>query len=867
MNKIKRSLAILLIIGLVVTGLPLNIAKATESNTANDENTNITVVDDNQINSNTATDDEQDEEVIEEDTKTTDEGTNVAESQVDSADIQLNYIYVESPKVTTPGEQNIVVSLGDASDEITNVKLNYQKDNGEIEFWDSDDSVEGVFLFTKEFDETESGIYEVVSISYEVNRDIKEIKLNEIGQDVHFGVNIDVESASENVMIVQNDGSLIEKTDANTQDEMKDDAIVTTDNSNMVQLSNNVKMAMQSQSTAKTMSSKSDEIVIVIDPGHDSDKHAGARGVNGLKEEELTLEIAKACKTELEKYSGVKVYLTRTTSACPFPNSTDNIDDIVKRVAYANSLGADAFVSIHLNSFNGSASGAEVYYYTTNVDGKTLAQKIQTELSSLGLNNRGIKKGDAYAVINNAERYGFPGIIVEHAFIDNKGDVNKVLSTNAGRQKLGVADAKGIVAAFGLTKCAGRWETINGKTYYYDKDGNQAFGSTKIDGEWYRFDLTTGAMITGWFEVSGRKCYYNKEGVLQFGSQKINGEWYRFDDSGYMITGWAEVNGKKCYYNEDGVLQFGSQYIDGEWYYFDQSGYLKTGWITENGKKCYYTTEGKRAHGSTKIDGEWYCFDNDGYMVTGLYKANGKTSYYSEKGILQYGSQKINGEWYRFDDSGYMITGWAEVNGKKCYYNEDGVLQFGSQYIDGEWYYFDQSGYLINEYGFPIASKSDITAKQLAEFYISKKKTFPTYYKEHDKEATTLEKFCQIYIDEANAEGINVEVAFCQAMLETGWLQYGGAVTIDKFNFAGIGAVDSNPSEGAARFNSVREGIRAQIQHLKAYANDEPLNNPQIDPRFHLVKRGSAPYVEMLGGRWASDTEYGYKIVELMKQI
>ena len=351
MNKIKRSLAILLIIGLVVTGLPLNIAKATESNTANDENTNITVVDDNQINSNTATDDEQDEEVIEEDIKTTDEGTNVAESQDDSADIQLNYIYVESPKVTTPGEQNIVVSLGDASDEITNVKLNYQKDNGEIEFWDSDDSVEGVFLFTKEFDETESGIYEVVSISYEVNRDIKEIKLNEIGQDVHFGVNIDVESASENVMIVQNDGSLIEKTDANTQDEMKDDAIVTTDNSNMVQLSNNVKMAMQSQSTAKTMSSKSDEIVIVIDPGHDSDKHAGARGVNGLKEEELTLEIAKACKTELEKYSGVKVYLTRTTSACPFPNSTDNIDDIVKRVAYANSLGADAFVSIHFPNY------------------------------------------------------------------------------------------------------------------------------------------------------------------------------------------------------------------------------------------------------------------------------------------------------------------------------------------------------------------------------------------------------------------------------------------------------------------------------------------------------------------------------------
>ena len=131
MNKIKRSLAILLIIGLVITGMPLNMASAAENDAVNGENTNVTVVDDNQLDSNTATDDEQDEEVIEEDTKTTDDGTNVAEAQVDSADIQLNYIYVESPKVTTPGEQNIVVSLGDASDEIVNVKLNYQKDNGE----------------------------------------------------------------------------------------------------------------------------------------------------------------------------------------------------------------------------------------------------------------------------------------------------------------------------------------------------------------------------------------------------------------------------------------------------------------------------------------------------------------------------------------------------------------------------------------------------------------------------------------------------------------------------------------------------------------------------------------------------------------
>ena len=111
MNKIKRSLAILLIIGLVITGMPINMANAAENNAVNGEKNSVTVVDDNQSDSNIATDDEQDETTTEESTKTTDEGTNVEGSQDASADIQLNYIYVESPKVTTPGEQNIVISL------------------------------------------------------------------------------------------------------------------------------------------------------------------------------------------------------------------------------------------------------------------------------------------------------------------------------------------------------------------------------------------------------------------------------------------------------------------------------------------------------------------------------------------------------------------------------------------------------------------------------------------------------------------------------------------------------------------------------------------------------------------------------------
>ena len=101
-------------------------------------------------------------------------------------------------------------------------------------------------------------------------------------------------------------------------------------------------------------------------------------------------------------------------------------------------------------------------------------------------------------------------------------------------------------------------------------------------------------------------------------------------------------------------------------------------------------------------------------------------------------------------------------------------------------------------------------------------------------DAPTIEKFCQIYVEEAKAEGIKVEVAFMQAMVETGWLKFGGAVQISQYNFAGIGALDGG-AQGAT-FKTVREGVRAQIQHLKAYANEKPLNNTQVDPKVPFGK-------------------------------
>jgi hypothetical protein len=126
------------------------------------------------------------------------------------------------------------------------------------------------------------------------------------------------------------------------------------------------------------------------------------------------------------------------------------------------------------------------------------------------------------------------------------------------------------------------------------------------------------------------------------------------------------------------------------------------------------------------------------------------------------------------------------------------------------------------------------------------------------------------YIEEAAAEGVNHDVAFAQMCLETGSLLYGGLVTPDMNNFCGLGSTGApgpkGPEKGAV-FPDPRTGVRAHIQHLKAYASNEPLNQDLVDPRYHYVRLGSSPTIYGLAGRWAMDTYYSRKLVAILKQI
>lgn len=139
----------------------------------------------------------------------------------------------------------------------------------------------------------------------------------------------------------------------------------------------------------------------------------------------------------------------------------------------------------------------------------------------------------------------------------------------------------------------------------------------------------------------------------------------------------------------------------------------------------------------------------------------------------------------------------------------------------------------------------------------------PTY-----KAVVPIRDLVTYYLEEGQAEGVRGDLAFAQAIIETGY--FSSIIAQTKNNYAGIGAVDTDPLGGAATFPDARTGVRAQIQHLRAYADKTattcavpPLHNPCVDPRFALVSpKGKAPTWNQFGsGVWATDPTYASKIV------
>ncbi|MBZ0244282.1 MAG: glucosaminidase domain-containing protein [Bacteroidales bacterium] len=126
-------------------------------------------------------------------------------------------------------------------------------------------------------------------------------------------------------------------------------------------------------------------------------------------------------------------------------------------------------------------------------------------------------------------------------------------------------------------------------------------------------------------------------------------------------------------------------------------------------------------------------------------------------------------------------------------------------------------------------------------------------------------KLSQLYLEESRAEGVNHDIAFGQMCLETGYLKYTGDVSREQHNYCGLGATGN--AEPGLFFANPREGVRAHIQHLKAYGSTDSLNHKLVDSRFRFVKRGSAQRLNKLTGNWASDPLYHHKINSILRRL
>ena len=528
--------------------------------------------------------------------------------------MKLTYLVFGSSYVETPGQQYALVGIGDGTYALQQAVLYYRNQTtGEQYICESDTLDTDAALFYMDFpDASYAGSYELTKIVYTAEGTTGEIVIADTGMDAVFGVDQEVEAEPDAVAM-----------DAATLEDMASTLITDAEGNVLSEAELGEVIA-----NANSQVGKSDEvratglgdIVVVLDPGHGGTDPGATRTINGITyaERDLVLKIANYCKTELETYAGVKVYLTRT-------DNTSSNDSRDVRVRKAQQWGADILVSFHLNSTEaqmGTANGAEIYVPSENYNvnypyhavGDALGNKILSQLQKLGLANNGtkIRLGQVdrypdgsvvdYLGINYYSKlYGYPfaGILIEHAFINNYNDVVYYLSSEDKLKKLGVADATGIAEYYGLQK----------------KNGIEIPQFTKI------IPAGTGTLQLSWSSAKKPQGYYLYRAESENGKYKKIATIAGAKSATYTDTGLT--NGTTYYYKVRGYTSKGNGSLSSAIAAYP----LETGAITS-----------VKANGSGKLSIRWtavagaqryelYRSTEENGLYTPLQEVNGTTTY------------------------------------------------------------------------------------------------------------------------------------------------------------------------------------------------------------------------------------------------
>ncbi len=257
------------------------------------------------------------------------------------------------------------------------------------------------------------------------------------------------------------------------------------------------------------------------------------------------------------------------------------------------------------------------------------------------------------------------GIYCGNGIMFNAGDpigygyVHDVQNMNGGKAEV----LFGRVNDVDVVGCQSGFNNINGNWYYFDEDGNQAYGWQTINDKWYYFNKW-GRMSIGWTFISGNWYYFDSEGSLDTGFTTIDQNTYYFDASGKMVTGWIQIDGTYYFFNASGIMKISS------W----QGG-------------CYLNAEGKMLVNAFTPDG--YYVGSDGVYITNhWFKVQGKDYYANGYGSI------VKGAWvgsYYLGDDGVMLTNAFTPDG--YYVGADGV------YVRNQKVTVENKVYYLNAYG------------------------------------------------------------------------------------------------------------------------------------------------------------------------
>ena len=836
------------------------------------------------------------------------------EPQTESADFPFQYIYLAYPNLISGTDQVVAFATPNDSDTIASATLNYVSANGVQGAVDASaqDANSAAFTFGSEL---ELNTYFLTSITYVLQGDGTEHEINLSDRDYSFTV-VDGTANCEGTSVYYADG------DGNAVE------------------AQSIKQALECAdspdgiSTYAARSARKNVRIIALDAGHGG-TDPGAQG-NGKSEADLTWKIVAACKNKLEAY-GFKVVLAREQSGGYSGN------DYLYRVQRCVSQGAQAFVSFHINSGSPVAHGAEVYAPTANEYDYTqvsveLANKVMNNLASMGLSYRGVfqmEVGDEFAVIRCAREQGIPGILIEHGFISNAGDVLNYFS-DEGCRRLGEADADAIIAQFPKSTWLD-YSSVFDANYYLSNNPDVAkatAGNSELALDHFiNYGMSEGRRGSASFDV---QSYFNEypdlraafgfdlvkyyehyvtagkaEGRHGTGCSKIEGyattingvDYSSVYDPSFYLSNNEDIRNAFSKRSPAGVVMIddaavlrhfvscgmaegrrGSESFDVLSYYNRYPDLRRAFGANLTALYGHYLSsgraEGRIATGCASLAGAVasqggtdyspvYDFDfytsNNGDVLSAFTTVKGGLRFVDDAAVLRHFVSCGMAEGRRGSDS-------FDVYGYRNRY-ADLRKAFGQNLKSYYIHYLNcgikegRNGASATGYEGFIMSSAYSTYLDAADHFTKTvgPKGFPSAVYT-DRGASNIIDFCKILYEEAQSEGVSPEVLYAQVMKETGYLKFGNLVQPNQCNFGGLGA--TGPGNPGYTFGSVREGLRAQVQHLKAYGSTEPLINPCIDARFKYVSRGCAPRTVDLNGKWAvPGVGYGESIDAIAKEV